>query len=106
MIKSYHIFFLILKIMIMVQFILIILNKQSIDSKTYIFTEIIFKSTLAFFIEYFLYTSVIQGLEYEDKLLFSFAGALLLFDALAHDLPQLLKKYGIIVPIQGLKLER
>jgi hypothetical protein len=92
--------------MIMVQFILIILNKQSIDSKTYIFTEVIFKVTLSFFIEYFLYTRVIQGLDFEDKLLFSFAGALLLFDALAHDLPQLLKKYDIVIPIQGIKSDR
>ena len=90
----------------MVQFILIILNKQSIDSKTYIFTEVIFKVTLSFFIEYFLYTRVIQGLDFEDKLLFSFAGALLLFDALAHDLPQLLKKYDIVIPIQGIKSDR
>jgi hypothetical protein len=92
--------------MILVQFILILCNKQSIDSKVYIFTEIVFKVTLSIFIEYFLYTSVIQGLDFEDKLLFSFAGALLLFDALAHDLPVLLKQYDIILPIQGLKLDR
>ena len=93
--KIYHLFFLILKFAIVLQFIFILSNKQSIDSKTYLITEIIFKITLSIFIEYFVYTRVIEGLDFEDKLIFSFAGALLSFDALAHDLPLLLKKYDI-----------
>ena len=58
-------------------------------------TEIIFKVTLSIFIEYFLYTKVIDGLAWEDKIIFGFAGALLLFDAVANNLPLLLKEYGI-----------
>ena len=81
--------------MISVQFFLIIVNVQSITSKTYLITEIVFKVTLAIFIEYFLYTKVIDGLPWEDKAIFGFAGALLLFDALVNNLPVLLKQYGI-----------
>jgi hypothetical protein len=81
--------------MIVVQFFLIISNVQSITSKTYLLTEIIFKVSLSFFIEYFLYTKVIDGLPWEDKAIFGFAGALLLFDAVANNLPLLLKEYGI-----------
>jgi hypothetical protein len=97
--RFYHIFFLILKILISVQFFLIITNVQSITSKTYLITEIVFKTTLALFIQYFLYTKIIDGLPLEDKAIFGFAGALLLFDALVNDLPFLLKQYDIDVKV-------
>ena len=88
-----------MKILISVQFFLIITNVQSITSKTYLITEIVFKTTLALFIQYFLYTKIIDGLPLEDKAIFGFAGALLLFDALVNDLPFLLKQYDIDVKV-------
>ena len=81
--------------MIVVQFFLIILNKQSINSRTYLFTEIIFKTLLALYIEYILYTSIIGGIDWEDKIIIGFSAGLLMFDAFFHDLPVLLNSYGI-----------
>jgi len=81
--------------MIVVQFFLVLLQKQSIDSKTYLFTEIIFKISLSLYIEYLMVTSAIIGLEWEDKIVISFAGGLLMYDALIHSLPALLDKYDI-----------
>ena len=37
----------------------------------------------------------IPGLIFEDKVIVSFAGGLLMYDAITNDLPILLKKYGI-----------
>jgi hypothetical protein len=97
--KAYVIFFILLKVAIMIQVILILTNKQTTDSRVYIITEIVFKTSLFLFIEYFLFHYEISGLEFEDKLIISFAGGLLFYDAWIHDFPQLiqsLKKHGNI----------
>ena len=90
--KKYHIFFLVLKIAILVQFFLIFINKQTTDSKVYILTEIIFKTALGVFMEIFLFHRVIDGLMFEDKVIFSFAGGLLMYDAWVNDFPKLLRE--------------
>jgi len=97
--KPYLIFFLLLKLAILIQFVLILTNKETTDSRIYIMTEIIFKTALFFFIEFFLFHYTIEGLEFEDKLIISFAGGLLFYDAWIHDFPQLiqsLKTHGNI----------
>lgn len=93
--KWYHYLFLALKIAISIQFILIIANKQSITSKEYLYTEIIFKSGLFLFIQYYLFTHELPEIPVEDKVIISFAGALLLYDAWVNDFRLLLKEYGI-----------
>ena len=90
--KGYVIFFFILKLMILIQFALIIANKQTTDSRVYLLTEIVFKTSLFFFIEIFLFHKVIDGLAFEDKLIISFAGGLLLYDAWFNDVPKLLEQ--------------
>ena len=90
--KAYHIFFLVLKVIILVQFGLIIINKQTRDSRIYIATEIMFKLLLGLFMEYFLFHNDIKGLLFEDKMLFSFAGGFLMYDACFNDVPQLLEQ--------------
>jgi hypothetical protein len=95
--KSYHIFFAILKIATLVQFALILMNKQSVDSKIYIITKIIFKISIGIFIDILMFHQKIDGLLLEDKVVISFAGALLIFDACANDIPDLLRLYGIHV---------
>jgi len=94
--KGYHIFFLLLKLGIILQFVLILTNKEKVDSDVYILTEIIFKTCLGMFIEVFMFHRDIPGLEIEDKVIISFAGGLLLFDAWANDLPILLRRYNLI----------
>lgn len=97
--KAYVIFFIMLKLAIMIQFVLIITNKQTTDSRVYIFTEILFKTALFLFIEIFLFHHMIEGLAFEDKMIISFAGGLLFYDACFNDFPKLitqLKKHGNI----------
>lgn len=100
--RFYHYIFLALKIAIIVQFILVIANKQSIDSKEYLITEILFKTSLAVFIQIFLVYSIIKDVMFEDKVIISFAGGLLLFDAWFNDFPQLLKEYNMPNPLANL----
>jgi hypothetical protein len=93
--KKYHIFFLLLKIIILVQFGLIIAKKLSFDSKLYILTEIVFKTCLSIFIEIFLFHTINDEILIEDKVIISFAGGLLFFDAWFNDFPRLLQLYNI-----------
>ena len=93
--KLYHIYFLILKFAIVIQFMLIIANKRSIDSKLYILTEIVFKSSLSIFMQYYLVYHDLKEIEFEDKIIISFAGGLLFYDAWVNDFPRLLKVYKI-----------
>jgi hypothetical protein len=97
--KGYHIFFLMLKVLMVTQFMLIIGNKQSIDSRIYILTEILFKTSLFIFIQWFIIFNVGKDLEFEDKVIFSFAGGLLLYDAWFNDSRRLLEQLNIKVPI-------
>jgi hypothetical protein len=97
--KGYHIFFFLMKLIIITQFILIIGNKQSIDSRVYILTEIVFKTSLFIFIQWFLIFNVGRDLEIEDRVIFSFAGGLLLYDAWFNDMRRLLQVLDIKFPI-------
>lgn len=89
--KLHHIFFLLLKIVIVVQFILVLMDKQKLNSKSYLITEILFKTSLGIFIEYLMFWHHTKGLEFEDRLILSFAGWLLLADAYLKDLPALIE---------------
>jgi hypothetical protein len=88
--KPHIVFFFILKLAILIQFALIISNKQTTDSITYITTQVIFKTALFVFIEYIMFQRLITGLEFEDKLIITFAGGLLFYDAWINDFPLLL----------------
>jgi hypothetical protein len=88
-----------MKLVIITQFILIIGNKQSIDSRVYILTEIVFKTSLFIFIQWFLIFNVGRDLEIEDRVIFSFAGGLLLYDAWFNDMRRLLQVLDIKFPI-------
>ena len=87
--KPYTLFFLIMKAAIVIQFILIIAKRQTRDSIVYILTEVIFKTTLFIFIEWFTFHNNF-GIHFEDKLIISFGGALLAYDAWFNDFPRLI----------------
>ena len=93
--KPYHIFFIVLKVAIMAQFALVILNKHSVGSKVYILTNIIFKLSLGIFVQVYMFNDAVSGIPIEDKMVISFAGGLLIFDAVSNDVPELLKAYNI-----------
>jgi hypothetical protein len=96
--KKYHILFLLLKIAILIQYGLILINKQTMNSRTYILTEILFKSALFVFIEIMMFHVYVDILPLEDRVIVSFAGGLLFFDAWFNDFPKLreqIRKYGL-----------
>lgn len=43
----------------------------------------------------FLFHAKIDCIDFEDKIIFSFAGGLLIYDAVVNDLPRLLEEYGV-----------
>ena len=90
-----HVFFLILKIMILIQFLLVLIKIQDIDDKTYLYTQVIFKVFLALYIQYIFFSSNISGISWEDKTVISFSAGLLLYDAIVVNLFTLLKGYGV-----------
>jgi hypothetical protein len=96
--KKYQWFFLGLKAALLIQFILVIVKKHSIDSKIYIFTEVLFKTSLAIWIEWFVFHHIVDELVFEDKLILSFAGGLLLYDAWVNDFPRFLAAFNIKLP--------
>ena len=96
--NHYHVFFLVLKLAIVIQFVLVLANKESVDSTIYLITEILFKTAIGIYIEIYLFHMNTHGMLFEDKLVMSFGGGLLVFDAWFNDLPILLQKYNISTP--------
>lgn len=95
--KKYHLFFLLLKILVIGQFVLILVNKNLVNPKIYLITEIVFKISLGLFMDIFLFHAKLDCVDFEDKVIFSFAGGLLIYDAVVNDMPRLLEEYGINV---------
>jgi Ca2+/Na+ antiporter len=94
--KSYTVFFIGLKIALVLQFMLIIAHRQTKDSRVYKATEVIFKTALFLFLEYSAFNGSLSIIPFEDRMIVSFAGGLLFFDAMYNDLPELvtaLKRY-------------
>lgn len=92
--KFYHILFLTLKTVLVIQTILVALNKHKIDSTSYLMNEIVFKTLLGLFIQYMMFYTHVKNIDLEDRVILSFAGGILLVDAYTNDLPHLLKVWG------------
>ena len=95
---TFHYILLILKVIFIVQFFLVMLNKHWIDNKTYLATEFTFKILLSLYIEYILFIGGACRVSFEDHLIIGFGAGLLSYDAIFNDLPQLLKMYNIPTP--------
>lgn len=99
--KAYAVFFFVMKVALLIQFILIIAKKQTRNSIVYITTEIVFKTALFLFIEWFTFHNDF-GIQFEDKLIISFGGGLLFYDACFNDVPKLIeelrKRYPNLLP--------
>ena len=101
MLKIRHYFFAFLKLIFTIQVVLVYLNKEKIDSKVYIFTEILFKLGLGIFIEVLMIKGDIVDISVEDKALIVFGAGLLVFDAVTNDIPKLLKAFNIHISLLG-----
>jgi len=95
MLKIRHYFFAFLKLAFTVQFFLVFLNKEAVDSKLYIITKILFQVGLGGFMEYLLFKGDIIGISTEDKVLIGFAAGLLVFEGLVTGVPDLLNAYHV-----------
>lgn len=84
-----------LKIVVSVQFMLILLEKQSITSIEFLISEMIFKISLGAFLIVFFWLNKISEIRGSDKVIIGFAGVVLIYDAIHINLPHVLDNYGI-----------
>ena len=96
--KAYHMYFFFLKFLLVIQTVLILLQKENPNQISYIASDVLFKLSLGIFLMVFFTFKSIDGLDVYDRFIASFAGALLTFDAVYISLPILLTKLGVKLP--------
>lgn len=96
--NTFHYILLLLKLIFVVQFFLVMVNKSWIDRKTYLATEITFKILLSLYIQYILFVGGACRVSFEDHVILGFGAGLLTYDAIFNDLPYLLKLYNVSTP--------
>jgi hypothetical protein len=93
--KRISIFFLLVKLLFIIQFIFIIFGKHSEDSTIYLLTDFVFKMSIGIYIMIFFYLNDITEMYLWDKVVISFAGTLLAYDSFYNVLPKIFLKYDI-----------
>lgn len=96
--KRYHLYFLFLKLLLIIQTILIVFQIENPNQISYIAGDILFKTSLGLFLMIFFTFTELPGMDFYDKVIASFAGTLLTFDAVYVGLPVLLTKLGVKLP--------
>ena len=93
--KVHTLYFLILKVSFVIQFILVITGQISEHSILYLGNDFVFKMSLGLFlILYFMFNNIPDLYTY-DKVVISFGGALLVYDSFYNVLPKVLEKFNI-----------
>lgn len=93
--NAFDVYMILLKIVVSVQFMLILLEKQSITSIEFLISEMIFKISLGIFLMVFFWLNKISEIRGSDKVIIGFAGVVLIYDAIHINLPNVLNFYGI-----------
>jgi heme/copper-type cytochrome/quinol oxidase subunit 4 len=96
--KRYHIYFILLKILVVIQFVLVTLKKQSRDSKMYILSDTIFKISVALYLLLFFTLNSFPGLEWQDVVIIKFSGMILLYDIDFNGLIKIVREYVPMLP--------
>ena len=91
----YHYVLFGLKLVFVIEFVLVLWDRDLVSEKLYITSEILFKLFLSIYIQYIMAFVVYKNISPEDKLFISFGAGLLMYDAVLNDLPILLRLYGI-----------
>ena len=78
--ELYHIFFFILKIIVGIHITLVLLKLVPSDDIFYLINESIFKFCIGCFLGFYFLFSTKTGLIFEDRLLISIAGFVILYD--------------------------
>lgn len=93
--NAFDVYLFFLKIIVSVQFMLILLKKQSITSIEFLISEMIFKISLGIFLIIFFWINKISEIRGSDKVIIGFAGVVLIYDAVHINLPHVLSFYNI-----------
>ena len=96
--KNYHLYFIILKILVAFHGVLVFLKKQSRESNMYIISDTIFKISIALYLFLFFTLNTFPGLDWQDVLIIRFSGVVLLYDIDFKGLMGLIRKYLPLVP--------
>ena len=96
--KAYHLYFLFLKGILVIQTMLIIFQKNNPNTISYIAGNILFKTSLGLFLMIFFTFSKIPDMDFYDQLIAYFAGVFLAFEGLYIGVPLLLVKLGFTLP--------
>jgi hypothetical protein len=83
----------VLKVIVFIQVALVILKKQTTDSKLYIVSDTIFKISIALYLFIFFIVNKFPGLDFEDTILLRFAGVILLYDIDYSGLIKIVREY-------------
>ena len=103
--KAYEIYFIILKILVAIQFFFILIKKQSTTSLFYYLSDSLFKFSVgAFLILYFL-VHKLPDISATDRMVMAFGGSLLLFDVFFTNIPIIIDKLKI-KSLQGIPFFR
>jgi len=101
--KAYYIYFFLMKILIFIQFILVILKKQTMDSDIYLITDTLLKLSLALYLFLFSFIHASYNIVFEDILILRFAGFIMLFDidftTLSKFITKKIPQFNIILKI-------
>ena len=90
--KGYQLFFIFLRVMVILQTLMVIFKKQTDSSDTYIILEAISRAAVGLFLYLFFLLHPLPGLEYGDVLILQFAGILLLVDINYKDVLGVIRK--------------
>ena len=94
--KFHTIYFLVLKISFMIQFFLVSIGKESENSVPYLISDFVFKTSIGLFLILYFYFNHLPDLHGWDRVVISFGGVLLLFDAFYTVLPKVLLQFGVV----------
>ena len=91
--KSYHIYFIGLKILLIIQLVLVVFKKLTRNEKVYLFTDTIFKLSVGLYLIIFFNLYSFPGLEFEDTLIVRFSGTIILLDIDYVSLFNIIREY-------------
>jgi hypothetical protein len=93
--KAYEIYFFVLKILVAIQFFFVLIKKQTTTSVFYYVSDSLFKFSVGAFLALYFFVHKLPDINFTDRMVMTFGGTLLLFDALYINVPIILKKINV-----------
>ena len=95
--KAYHIYFIIIKILIITQIVAVIMKKKTKKSEFFILSDTLFKISAGLYLILFFLIQPLPGLDFGDILILRFSGLIILFDIDYSGLRKMLSKYSPVL---------